>query len=387
MPSRLIPCKFFVLAFVVAFAANGDDDATPAHLFPANAFEFAKLVEPVLGVPPKVDLSNGVEIPMFKDGERVYGVLESCDNQSRLGKGCISGSVLERFEGRTRSGERLPDVVWVSFGRNGSFEKDGELQVFGSVQMIGYDEVTGATAFFESSDAIAPWVTLDDQYRMHGELPWIDDPDGFNRAFRTPQTTQCVECHQNDPFIHSDFIDAARLPGTDEPVVPEVRTRDRDMEYDLPYFAIGGDRWDMRTIHIDGNGCLECHRIGMSTASLFMSNGWHPNDHMPPNKPGSLAQDFDELLSCWTDGPDKTPGCDWVIPPAGDELGRVVGEDYPFRAAFNEPRERHQSLTGAAAARVRPMSHEELVEAMRAKGMSQAQINEHFARAKNGDKD
>ncbi len=382
MASRLISCALFVLAF----AANADDDAKPAHLFPASAFEFAKLVEPILGVPPKVDLSNGVEIPMYKDGEIAYGVLERCDNPSRLGKGCVSGSVLERFEGRTRSGERLPDVVWVSFGRNASFERDGKLQVFGSVQMIGYDEVTGATAFFESSDAIAPWVTLDDQYRMHGELPWIDDPDGFNRAFRTPQTTQCVECHQNDPFIHSDFIDAAKLPGTDEPVVPEIRTRDRDMEYDLPYFAIGGDRWDMRTIHIDSNGCLECHRIGMSTAALFMSSGWHPNDHMPPNKPGSLAQDFDELLSCWTDGPDETPGCDWVIPPAGNELGRIVGDDYPFRAAFNEPTERHKSLTGRASART-PMSRDDLVQAMRAKGMSQAAIDEYFAKTKNGEKD
>lgn len=384
MLSRPIPCMLRLLVLIVPMATTAEDE--PAHLFPANAYEFAKLVEPVLGVPPKVDLSNGIEIPMFKAGERIHGIADDCDNPSRLGKGCISGSVLERFEGRTRTGDPLPDVVWVSFGRNASYEKDGQIQIFESVQMIGYDEVTGATAFFESSDAIAPWVTLDERYRMHGKLPWIDDPDGFNRAFRTPGTTQCVECHQNDPFIHSDFIDAAKLPGTDEPVVPEIRTRDRDMEYDLPYFAIGGDRWDMRTIHIEGNGCLDCHRIGMATAALFMSSGWHPNDHMPPNKPGSLAKDFEQLLNCWTTGPDMTPDCDWVIPPARDELGRVVGDEYPFRAPFNEPSERHRSLTGAAARRDRTIRLEDLVEAMRAKGMSRAEIDDYLAGLQAGKK-
>ena len=158
------------------------------------------------------------------------------------------------------------------------------------------------------------------------------------------------------------------------------------MEYDLPYFAIGGDRWDMRTIHIEGNGCLDCHRIGMATAALFMSSGWHPNDHMPPNKPGSLAKDFEQLLNCWTTGPDMTPDCDWVIPPARDEPGRAVGDEYPFRAPFHEPSERHRSLTGAAARRDRTIRVEDLVEAMRAKGMSRAEIDDYLAGLQAGKK-
>ncbi len=94
----------------------------------------------------------------------------------------------------------------------------------------------------------------------------------------------------------------------------------------------------MRTIRIEGNGCLRCHRIGMKTLEEFMGDGWDPNEHMPPRNPGSLSNDFQELLECWTNGPENTPGCDWVIPPAGNCEGQVVGDDYPYKAAFNRPR-------------------------------------------------
>lgn len=320
---------------VTGFAAEADK---PVYGFPATAFEYAKMVEPILGVPPRIDLSEGVEILLYVDGVPAQGVLgNDCVNPSRLGKGCVSGSVLQRYEGRTADGQPLPDVVWVSFGRNASFEYRGKTHVNGSVQMIGYHKKTGATAFFESSDKIDTWATVDSDFRLEGQMPWTDDPEEFNKAFRTPGSLQCVECHQNDPFIHNSFIDAARMPGTDEPVVPEIADRSRKMQFDLPYYVIGGENWDMRTIHIEGNKCLDCHRVGMGTLKLFMRYGWDPNEHMPPYDPGSLAEDLQELLDCWENTPENTPGCDWVIPPAGDTLGRVVGDDYPYKATFNTP--------------------------------------------------
>ena len=326
----------FAVLLSSAFVVSGNPKK---HDFPPTAFDYAKLVEPILGVPPRVDLSKGVEVQLYVDGvSTVVRGGYSCDNPSRLGKGCISGSVLERFEGKSADGEPLPDVIWVSFGRNSSVEYKGKVYVNGSVQMVGHHLKTGATAFFESSDKIGPWASVDpDTFRLTGVMPWIDDPQEFNKAFTTPRTVQCVQCHQNDPFIHNPFIDAAKMPRTDEPVVPEIRTRDRDMEVDLPYFVLGGERWDMRTIHIDGNGCLECHRIGMSTVKLFTGYGWYPNEHMPPKDPGSLAGDFKELQTCWENKPEATPGCDWVVPPAGQTLGRVVGDEYPFKARFNRP--------------------------------------------------
>jgi len=222
--------------------------------FPHEAYDYAKMVEPELGVPPKIDLGQSVEIPLFVNGVRSYGNLgQKLDNPSRLGKETVSGSTLQRYEGRTSQGKPLPDVVWVSFSRNSTRDPNS---VVGSVQMIGYNRKTGATAFFESSDKIHPWVTLDEKtLRMRGVMPWIDQPSEFNKAFVPPRPDrpQCVQCHQADPFITNSFINAAKLPGKDETVVPVLGQ-------DAPFYVIGGKNWDMRTIHIKGNGCLSCHR-------------------------------------------------------------------------------------------------------------------------------
>ena len=307
---------------------RGRDDS--GHDFPETAYEYAKLIEPQLGVPPRVDLSRAVEIPLFVNGKRAYGNLgTACDNRTYLGKATVSGSTLQRHVGRTAEGESMPDVIWISFGRNSTvdFEK-----IDGSVQMIGYNKKTGATAFFESNGSnLRPWISLDEKtWRMRGVMPWIDDPDEFNRAFVTPGRVQCVECHQADPFITNDFINAAKLPGTDESVVPAL-------DKESPYYVIGGENWDMRTVHLEGNACFECHRVGMSTMSLFMRNDWDPNQHMPPDDPGSLEEDLDELIAAWKSGPENTPGAEWIIPPAGSAPRRIVGGDYPHKAGFNKP--------------------------------------------------
>ena len=80
----------FAVAFVLVDAALDD----PGHNFPPTAFEYAKMVEPILGVPPKIDLGKGVEVPIYVDGVQVHEICDTCDN---IGfKGCIPGSVLQR---------------------------------------------------------------------------------------------------------------------------------------------------------------------------------------------------------------------------------------------------------------------------------------------------
>lgn len=302
----------------------GDDDVKKAG-FPKTAFEYAKMCESELGVPPRVNLDKSVEIPVYVNGVQTYGEFFSCDNPALIGKGTVSGSTLQRYEGRTADGKPLPDVIWLAFGRNNS---SSHKHVVGSVQMIDYNKKTGATAFFESGDRIGPWVTLDkDTLRMRGEMPWIGNPEEFNRAFVTPPA-QCVQCHQSDPFITNSFINAAQIPGTNKTVVPKL-------DEDSPYYVICGENWDMRTIHIENNACFDCHRVGMKTIELFMNAGWEPNKHMPPCKPGSLAGGFRELLDAWKKGPENAEGAEWIIPPARGKDRQVVGDDYPYKAAFN----------------------------------------------------
>ena len=91
----------------------------------------------------------------------------------------------------------------------------------------------------------------------------------------------------------------------------------------------------MRTIHIKANACFECHRVGMATIDLFSGSGWDPNGHMPPHDPGSLAEDYRELSVAWQRGPEAVEGAEWIIPPARGKDRQVVGDDYPYKAAFN----------------------------------------------------
>ena len=101
---------------------------------PKTAIAYARMCESELGVPPKIILDEAVEIPIFIDGEQVYGNYPTCDNPVLIGKSTVSGSVIQRYEGRTAEGVKLPHVVWVAFGRNSS---SSPARVVGSVQMIG----------------------------------------------------------------------------------------------------------------------------------------------------------------------------------------------------------------------------------------------------------
>ncbi len=292
---------------------------------PRTAIAYAHMCEPELGVPPRIVLDEAVEIPIYISGKQVYGNFSSCDNPALIGKSTVSGSVLQRYEGRKADGTKLPHVVWIAFGRNSSLTP---ASIVGSVQMIGYNKRSGATAFFESCDRLAPWVTMDKvTWRMRGTMPWIDDPQEFNRAF-LPAPTQCVQCHQSDPFITNSFITAAKIPGTEKPVIPLL-------DAESPYHVLGGSQWDMRTINIKDNACFDCHRVGMKTIELFTKSGWDANDHMPPDDPGSLSNAYEQLLSAWKQGPNHVADANWIIPPARGKPTTIVGSDYPYQATFN----------------------------------------------------
>jgi hypothetical protein len=198
--------------------------------------------------------------------------------------------------------------------------------------MIGYHYTTGATCFFEANEgpnSILPELLGRDALNgLTGQMPSAEEPE-FDRAF-IPPPDQCVQCHQNNPFIRNPWLDGAVLPEDPSvPVLPTVGARS-------PYYVVGGAQWDMRTIHIDDNACLSCHRIGMEIDQIFAANGFDVNTYMPPSAPGTMADDYQALYECWQNGPESTPGCDWIIPPAADCEGGVVGADYPYAAvSFN----------------------------------------------------
>ena len=311
--------------------------AAQTAFMPESPRAYAAMCEPELGVAPTVDCSQGGRIRIKVAGEEVLEDpgLHGCDDASLQMGDCMPGSSLQRHEGRNADGTPRSEVVWVSFCRHDGRGEIFNVEIGNSVQMIGYNYDTGATCFFESNDN-SPWTSADETNRLVGVLPGPEDAD-FDDAYVVPgvENIQCVRCHQADPFIHNPWIKTARLPENPrQPVLPVIPGENP------PYYVVGAPNWDMRTIHIEGNGCLGCHRMGMETVGEFVGDFWDPNEHMPPRDPGSLAADYEALVACWENGPESTPGCDWVVPPAGECAGGVVGPDYPHASAgFNRGKE------------------------------------------------
>ena len=310
---NVVSWSFTTLAVLALALVGLNAQLKPAQRMPATASEYARLVEPELGVVPTIDCGEGVRVPIHVDGVEVFHDQErfACDNPDFRG-GCNVGSRVNRLEGRDATGAPMADVVWVYFCRSAGVELFEQGIV--SVQMIGYNTRTGATAFFEAPDADPSrpnpqpdLLRLDENGILDGGFPGPDDP-AFDEAF-IPPPIQCSHCHQADPFIHDPWIDGARLPDDpSQPVIPELGRPDS------PYYVVGGEDWDRRTVHIEGNGCTSCHRA--PDPARFLAYGPHNvNDCMPPNTPGSMTEDYAAIRTCYDASPEATLGCDWVEPP------------------------------------------------------------------------
>ena len=296
---------------------------------PFNTTDYAEMCIDYMGVPPTVDCGDGVPIAVYVDGVSMHSDQPQgeCDHTDFKG-GCFVGSRVGRIEGVNLNGEPMPEVIWVYFCRSAGQDYFDEYGIV-SVQMIGYNTETGATCFFESPDAVgdmtqSEYLEFDQNGLLDGQLPAFGTIE-FDQAWHSPAVSQtnCISCHTSDPFIHDPWIDQAKLPNdTSQSVVPELATPD------LPYFAVGGygSEWDNRSIDIQGNQCLSCHRSNMILAYENFEALGHVmiNDFMPPHDPGSLAEDYNELIECWINGPENTDGCDWVIPPGGNCESQIL---------------------------------------------------------------
>ncbi len=301
---------------------------------PYNTTEYANMCMEYVGVPPIVDCGDGIHIPIYVNGEEVFEDQPpgTCDDPDFKGT-CNVGSRVGRVEGVDINGNPMPEVVWVFFCRSAGqdlFEQMGAV----SVQIIGYNTENGATCFFESPDAIgdniqSQYLSYDDNGFLDGTFPSYGTVE-FDQLFHSPAVsgTNCMSCHNSDPFIHDPWIDGAKLL-TDpiETVVPKY-------EYDaidLPYFAVGGygSQYSNASIHIESNNCLSCHRSSMELATTVFDDLGNVlvNEFMPPTSPGYFEDDYNELIDCYHNGPENTPGCNWIIPPGGDCNLEIVEQE------------------------------------------------------------
>ena len=282
----------------------GENVVPPVTAEPGTALHHAQLCQQYLGVVPSWSCKDGVQIPILVDGVEVFEdqPVQSCDNPDLGGK-CNVGAYIGRVEGSNFNGTPRPEVVWATLCRRDV----GPSLNSAPAQMIGYDTLTGATCFFELEFGLVPIADgIPD-----GELPGPDDP-AYEDHWRSPAEVAmqgCHECHTPDPFIHTPYLNAARLPSDpSQPVVPEIAHPTN------PYFMVGEDYafWEMRYVKFEDNECTTCHRIPDFTKYTTWSLANY-NDHMPPHAPGTMTDDYLEVMACLEGGPNNTEGCAWAV--------------------------------------------------------------------------
>jgi len=314
------PCEAETLAAIELGATPGgydddddDDDDDDYEGGGGSALDYAEECEEALGPVPGFDCSDGVVVPITVDGVEVSEDQSgsNCDAPSIAEGDCNAGTRVGRIEGTTSSGEPNDEVVWAYLCR----------KYDGIVQLIGHNTESGATCFFETEwdvTELTESLSIEDGLVV-GPVPSPSDAD-YETVWKAPGAVAmqaCWSCHLADPYVHTPYIDGARLPeDPSQPAIPQVGGTDN--LYYLVGDAYEGTQDSLRTLHIDGNGCVGCHRF--SDPRSFSFDGgptYDANEHMPPTDPGSLADDFQALLDCADEGPQDTPGCEWRQIPGG----------------------------------------------------------------------
>jgi hypothetical protein len=266
---------------------------------PLTALDQAYLCEAELGPLPTFNCQNLTPIPILVNGVEVFVSQPwgACDNPDLKGS-CDVGSRIGRFEGTHMDGTPRPEVVWVTFCR-----RDDNF-----AQMIGWNTTTGASCFFELNENYMP---LTDGV-PDGNVPVPADAN-YNAAWKAPvdvAVQQCVSCHSADPFIHTPFIAAAKIVGTNQTILPELAI------FQYPYCHIGPDfaAWNPKYISIQGNACTSCHRISKFDEfnEITGSPMYDYDAIMPPGSPHSMTADYTAVVAIINNiNSGQTSGTNW----------------------------------------------------------------------------
>ena len=243
---------FLAVVSLLSLSYFRNAQATREEASARTALMYARECEKHLGPFPKFRYEDAIEIPITQNGKRVIVTaenigknLKSCDKPAAFGAPCQLGNRVGRYQGIKANGSPNPEVVFVTFFRDGG------------LGVIGHNMKTGATCF----------LSVQDEFDPKQGLPTPDEPK-YNKAWQPPTVVGrdgCVKCHMADPFLHSPWIDQVRDPkNPEEPLVPLIA------DVDSPYFVIGkefptppGRR--PGAIHatipkpLEGNKCVECH--------------------------------------------------------------------------------------------------------------------------------
>lgn len=253
-----------------------------------------------LGEIPTFNCLDGEVVPVYdSDNNREVtfdnhlGAKQKCDRPSHLRTDrinywggfnpCVPGTRLGRSN---PSGNFKTEWVW-SCRRY--FPRNKQSSRFDDINMIGHNPETGATCFFVSKINRDPPTESKDLGHSFGQVPSPASPEGKN-LWKSPRemtevsafrggSQPCVDCHDNDPFIHTPFFHQVRKNG--ESILPS--------NPDGKYYIVGSkyhrtEAWEVKTlVSPEAATCTSCHRIGSRrTCSdlAMLASGMQSGDYL-----------------------------------------------------------------------------------------------------------
>jgi len=190
---------------------------------------------------------------------------QTCDAPNVLEGDCDPGS---RFQVLAQTDE----AIVVAHCRKQDLD-DG---FYGDIAVIQYNQVNGATCFYQALGNLPAEVTAPSQ-GIGPDFPW-----------QTPATTasqDCVACHDNGPLIRSPYLAQLRdvpvnpltgftdrLPGTNDD--DEVWGPRFAWNKTQPYTFVGNDfqGWKVEYLSVADVSCTSCHRMGVSRINGVYDN-------------------------------------------------------------------------------------------------------------------
>jgi hypothetical protein len=134
---------------------------------------------------------------------------------------------------------------------------------FRDIAVIQTNRENGATCFYQALGTSGNPIDGDVKApsKGTGAYPW-----------KTPAQTEgidCVRCHDSGPIIRSPYLTQLH-----EQIGGPLSEQNKATWYSLntsnqPYWFVGDDfaSWEVFKVEVDGNLCISCHRLGVSSSS------------------------------------------------------------------------------------------------------------------------
>ena len=224
-------------ALILALAPFG------AHASDATEQAYANQCNAEIGFPvPDFDCND----PAFTEVPISHFSAGKCDFPNRLNRECDPGS-------RFRIFKSAPDQFGVSrqFVAVHCRKKGNAGNTFGDIAAIQHNIISGATCFYQEGPAPGLQPKVSAPNKAAGNV-WLTI---------TGNTTGCTSCHNNGAIIRSPYFDqVASGPN----VMPGVNDNAFNNPHS-PFYIVGDTTSKFYSVHINGNLCVSCHRMGLST--------------------------------------------------------------------------------------------------------------------------